>query len=111
MHVAGVPENRLSRLAAVGRDLPDDAASRKLDRELALSATWSHSMIRFAFPEPVVRNISLGAAYLLVIRWRVAPTRRSAVARHRVLILLATLSVLTYVDRVCISVAGPQDAE
>jgi ACS family glucarate transporter-like MFS transporter len=28
--------------------------------------------------------------------------------RHRVLILLATLSVLTYVDRVCISVAGPR---
>lgn len=28
--------------------------------------------------------------------------------RHRVLILLATLSVLTYLDRVCISVAGPR---
>ncbi len=28
--------------------------------------------------------------------------------RHRVLILLATLAVLTYVDRVCISVAGPR---
>jgi MFS transporter, ACS family, glucarate transporter len=28
--------------------------------------------------------------------------------RHRVLALLATLSVLTYLDRVCISVAGPR---
>jgi MFS transporter, ACS family, glucarate transporter len=28
--------------------------------------------------------------------------------RHRVLTLLATLSVLTYLDRVCISVAGPR---
>ena len=28
--------------------------------------------------------------------------------RHRTLILLATLSVLTYLDRVCISVAGPR---
>jgi ACS family glucarate transporter-like MFS transporter len=28
--------------------------------------------------------------------------------RHRVLFLLATLSVLTYLDRVCISVAGPR---
>ena len=28
--------------------------------------------------------------------------------RHRVLMLLATLSVLTYLDRVCISVAGPR---
>jgi sugar phosphate permease len=28
--------------------------------------------------------------------------------RHRVLILLATLSVITYLDRVCISVAGPR---
>ncbi len=28
--------------------------------------------------------------------------------RHRVLVLLATLSVITYLDRVCISVAGPR---
>jgi MFS transporter, ACS family, glucarate transporter len=28
--------------------------------------------------------------------------------RHRVLTVLATLSVLTYLDRVCISVAGPR---
>lgn len=28
--------------------------------------------------------------------------------RHRVLLLLASLSVLTYLDRVCISVAGPR---
>jgi hypothetical protein len=28
--------------------------------------------------------------------------------RHRVLVLLAALSVITYLDRVCISVAGPR---
>jgi len=28
--------------------------------------------------------------------------------RHRVLMLLASLSLLTYLDRVCISVAGPR---
>jgi MFS family permease len=28
--------------------------------------------------------------------------------RHRVLVLLATLSVITYLDRVCISIAGPR---
>jgi len=31
--------------------------------------------------------------------------------RHRVLTLLATLSVITYLDRVCISVAGPRMQE
>lgn len=36
---------------------------------------------------------------------RAVPGRKQ---RHRVLLLLASLSVLTYLDRVCISVAGPR---
>src|SRR5215510_13522945 len=45
-------------------------------------------------------------------RWQIGNSRASLTPmfkyRHRVLILLFFLSIITYLDRVCISVAGPR---
>jgi hypothetical protein len=51
---------------------------------------------------PIMRRVSCGERSLRQDVQATAPVTY----RHRVLTLLATLSVLTYLDRVCVSVAG-----